>query len=47
MLAIYVIGVCGVGKTQVGRYLAKQLESEFIEGDAYHPAENVEKMRQG
>lgn len=44
---IVVMGVSGVGKTTLGRRLAHALGWEYAEGDAYHPAENVEKMRTG
>jgi gluconokinase len=42
-----VMGVSGSGKTTVGRLLAEALHAEFVEGDAYHPPENIEKMRRG
>ena len=45
--AIIVMGVAGCGKTSVSRALAERLGARFIEGDAFHPAANVEKMRQG
>ena len=41
---ITVMGVSGCGKTSVGTALAETLGWEFIEGDAYHPTENIEKM---
>lgn len=41
------MGVSGAGKTEVGRRLADALGAEFVEGDEYHPPENVEKMRAG
>lgn len=45
---VYVVmGVCGCGKTTVGEGLAEATGGVFIEGDAYHPPENVEKMRSG
>jgi gluconokinase len=31
----------------VGHLLASQLEWEFVDGDDFHPASNVEKMRKG
>ena len=41
------MGVSGSGKTTVGAALAAVLRAEFIEGDAHHPAANVEKMAAG
>jgi gluconokinase len=41
------MGVSGCGKTSVGTALAMSLGWEFIEGDAHHPAENIEKMSGG
>jgi gluconokinase len=41
------MGVAGAGKTSVGKLLASQLGWKFADGDDYHPAENVEKMRNG
>ena len=44
---IIVMGVCGCGKTTIGKALAARLEFPFIEGDALHPAANVAKMSAG
>lgn len=44
---IVVMGVSGSGKTTVGRGLAQRLGWVYAEGDDFHPAENVEKMRNG
>jgi gluconokinase len=46
-MVIVVMGVSGSGKTTVGRLLAEALHAEFVEGDGYHPPENIEKMRRG
>ena len=46
-MVILVMGVSGSGKTTVGQLLASQLGWEFADGDDYHPAANVEKMRNG
>jgi gluconokinase len=46
-MIVIVMGVTGAGKTTVGQSLAEQLGWEFIEGDKFHPPENIEKMRQG
>jgi gluconokinase len=45
--ALILMGVAGAGKTTVGRLLAGRLNVRFIEGDLFHPAANVEKMRAG
>ncbi len=41
------MGVSGVGKTTVGKRLAERLGAQFLEGDDFHPAANVAKMRRG
>jgi gluconokinase len=41
------MGVSGSGKSLIGAALARELGVEFVEGDAYHPAENVERMSRG
>ena len=46
-MIVLLMGVSGAGKTTVGTMLASQLEWEFADGDDYHPAANVEKMRNG
>ena len=45
--AIVVMGVSGSGKTTVASQLATRLDWQFAEGDSFHPAANVAKMRQG
>jgi gluconokinase len=44
---VVVMGVAGCGKTTIGKRLAKAMDAAFEEGDAYHDANNVEKMRAG
>ncbi len=44
---VVVMGVSGCGKSAVGRLLAQRLGRPLIEGDAFHPAANIGKMRQG
>ena len=41
------MGVSGSGKSTVGKLLAHELGWTFVEGDDYHPAANIEKMRRG
>lgn len=41
------MGVCGSGKSLIGAALARALEVDFVEGDEYHPAENVRRMSAG
>lgn len=41
------MGVAGSGKSLIGAAFARALGVEFVEGDAYHPAENVKKMAAG
>ena len=41
------MGVAGSGKTVIGAALAKALGVEFVEGDEYHSAENVDRMSRG
>ncbi|WP_404539175.1 gluconokinase [Dyella agri] len=45
--AIVVMGVSGSGKSHVGAALARACGVDFVEGDALHPATNIEKMRAG
>ena len=44
---IFVMGVSGSGKSTIGKMLAHELHLPFYDGDDYHPAENVSKMRAG
>ncbi len=46
MIAV-MMGVSGSGKTSIGRRVAETLGWPFIEGDDFHPPQNVEKMRAG
>ncbi len=41
------MGVAGTGKSTVGAALALALGLAFVEGDAYHPASNVQRMAAG
>lgn len=44
---IVVMGVAGCGKSSVAHAVAARLGGRFIEGDAFHCAASVEKMRRG
>jgi len=46
-MIVVLFGVTGSGKTTIGRLLAKDLGWKFHDADEFHPASNVEKMRQG
>ncbi|MCP4847378.1 MAG: gluconokinase [Verrucomicrobiaceae bacterium] len=41
------MGVCGCGKTTIGAMLAKKTRGIFIDGDQFHPEQNVAKMSAG
>ncbi|WP_313332274.1 gluconokinase [Sphingobium yanoikuyae] len=45
--AVIVMGVSGCGKSTLGAMLAQALDCPFLEGDSYHSATAVEKMRGG
>ena len=42
-----VMGITGSGKSTVGAMLAQTLGLDFVEGDDYHPPENVRRMAAG
>ncbi len=46
-IAIILMGPMGCGKTTVGKILSETTGWEFIEGDDFHPEENVKKMATG
>jgi gluconokinase len=46
-MIVVLMGVCGCGKTTVGRTLAAELAWPFLDADDFHPAANVAKMRAG
>ena len=47
MTVYLVMGVSGCGKSTLGRALADRIGAPFLEGDAYHPPENVARMAAG
>lgn len=42
-----VMGVSGSGKSLIGAAFARALGVDFVEGDQYHSAENVQRMKAG
>ncbi len=46
-MIIVVMGVCGCGKTTIGRALAEALGWPFHDADDFHPDANVAKMAAG
>ena len=47
MSAFILMGVSGAGKSTIGKRVAAELALPFIEGDDYHPQQNVAKMSAG
>lgn len=47
MRIIVLMGVSGCGKSTVGKALAALYGGTFLDGDDFHPPENVAKMRDG
>ena len=46
-MIIIIMGVSGSGKTTIGIELSKKLGFSFLEGDDFHPTENIIKMKNG
>lgn len=46
-MIVVVMGVSGAGKTTIGSALAARIGCEFLDGDDWHPPENVAKMAAG
>jgi gluconokinase len=46
-MTVVLMGVCGCGKTSVGRALADELHWIFVDADDLHPETNVAKMAGG
>ena len=46
-MIVVLMGVSGSGKTTIGELVAQRLGCRFIEGDDFHPPENVAKMAAG
>jgi gluconokinase len=46
-LHVVVMGVAGCGKSEVGQRIAASFGLPLVEGDAFHPPANIDKMRRG
>ena len=46
-MIIMLMGVSGSGKSTIGERLAAELGWPFLEGDRFHPPENIAKMARG
>src|SRR5690349_2720971 len=46
-LHLVVMGVAGCGKSVVGVQLAERLMLPLVDGDDFHPASDIDKMRAG
>lgn len=46
-MGFIIMGVSGCGKSTIGNALASLLACPFIEGDEFHPNENIQKMSDG
>jgi len=44
---LVVMGVSGTGKSTIGQQVATLLGADLVEGDDYHPPENIAKMSAG
>ncbi len=44
---VVVMGVAGCGKSTIASRVAQALGVAFVEGDAFHPPKNIQKMTQG
>ncbi|QQE12733.1 gluconokinase [Planctomycetota bacterium] len=44
---IILMGVCGSGKTIIGKELSHRIGWPFVEGDLFHNKSNIAKMRNG
>ena len=47
MKSVVMMGVAGCGKSSAGQALASTMGLPLIEGDEFHPASNLDKMRRG
>ena len=47
LVALIVMGVSGAGKSTIAEALARRLHWRYEDGDTFHPASNVAKMKAG
>ena len=47
LVAVIVMGVSGAGKSTIAEALARRLHWRYEDGDTFHPASNVAKMKAG
>jgi gluconokinase len=47
MRAIVIMGVTGCGKSTIAEAICKRIDAYLIEGDVFHPPENIRKMSAG
>ncbi|XP_031557621.1 probable gluconokinase [Actinia tenebrosa] len=47
MVIVLIAGVCGCGKSSVGKALAEKIGWPFEDADSFHSTANVSKMKQG
>ena len=45
--SIVFMGVCGCGKSTVAKLFFDKTGMNFLEGDLFHPPENIQKMTSG
>lgn len=46
-MILILMGVSGCGKTAIGTLLSKKFNLPFFDGDDFHPAKNIQKMKSG
>ncbi|WP_288382840.1 gluconokinase [uncultured Acinetobacter sp.] len=46
-MIVIAMGVCGTGKSLIGKLLSERLSCDFLDGDTLHSAANKSKMSQG
>ncbi|MFC0267389.1 gluconokinase [Kushneria aurantia] len=44
---VLIMGVSGSGKSTIGEAVAERIGCHYIDGDKYHPPENIRKMSSG